>query len=170
MKRDYSDGINENITFYIGTEIEHTRAHGLKTLFVVGLQDVKIIEQHAKTYECSHIFFGASWSFDGKNLTEWRDMLEYFLRNSYLVTLDVKSRFIQECYLLNLISHEKFIPQICVAIPNVKRWGNAYIKIDDFDFRASNEGVWTHPLQSLLTDDVMTMWDEYKNDTIIRGD
>ena len=36
---------HENIDLFIGQEVEHTPAHGQKTLFVVGLQDAtKILD------------------------------------------------------------------------------------------------------------------------------
>ena len=43
MKRDYTDGVKENITFFTGVEIEKTSAYGMKTLFVVGVQYVREI-------------------------------------------------------------------------------------------------------------------------------
>ena len=38
MKRDYVDGVNEDIAFFVGKEVEKTKTKGMKTLFVVGLQ------------------------------------------------------------------------------------------------------------------------------------
>ena len=37
MKRDYKDGVREDITVFTGIEIERTPAYGMKTLFVVGV-------------------------------------------------------------------------------------------------------------------------------------
>ena len=39
MKRDYNSGISEDVTFFVGTEIERTPAFGMRTLFVVGTHD-----------------------------------------------------------------------------------------------------------------------------------
>ena len=36
MKREYNTGTKDSVTFFIGTEIEHTPAYGMRTLFVVG--------------------------------------------------------------------------------------------------------------------------------------
>ena len=46
MKRDYTSSNNvTGVTYFVGTEIEHTPAFGKKTLFVVGIQDAdEIIE------------------------------------------------------------------------------------------------------------------------------
>ena len=38
MKRDYSTGVEEDINFFVGTEVEHTPAFGMRTLFVTGVQ------------------------------------------------------------------------------------------------------------------------------------
>ena len=43
MKRNYDNGVNENVNFFIGTEVEHTPQFGKKTLFVVGLQNYEEI-------------------------------------------------------------------------------------------------------------------------------
>jgi hypothetical protein len=39
MKRTYTEGVKESITFFVGIEIERTPAYGMKTLFVVGVHD-----------------------------------------------------------------------------------------------------------------------------------
>ena len=43
MKRDYAEGIKENIDFFIGKEVEQTKTKGMQTLFVVGLQRHNVI-------------------------------------------------------------------------------------------------------------------------------
>ena len=39
MKREYNIGTAEDIKFFTGVEIEKTPAFGMRTLFVVGVQD-----------------------------------------------------------------------------------------------------------------------------------
>jgi succinate dehydrogenase/fumarate reductase-like Fe-S protein len=56
------DGHNE-VSFFIGTEVEHTPAFGKRTLFVVGVQDAQIVIQEAKNNKIEHIYFGANQSF-----------------------------------------------------------------------------------------------------------
>ena len=63
MKRDYDSGVAESITFFTGVEIEKTPAFGMKTLFVVGVQDPYVIMELAREYQCKHIYFGANQSF-----------------------------------------------------------------------------------------------------------
>ena len=49
MKRDYSTGTKTTPIFFVGTEVEHTPAHGQKTLFVVDKQDPNEIVEYART-------------------------------------------------------------------------------------------------------------------------
>jgi len=41
------------------------------------------------------------------------------------------------------------------------------LKIDDVDFDATNPGVWTHSLHSLMSRDTFTSWDQYSKDQTI---
>ena len=63
MKRNYVDGVNEDIAFFVGKEVEKTKTKGMKTLFVVGLQRTATIVKHAEKNNCKHIYFGANHSF-----------------------------------------------------------------------------------------------------------
>ena len=56
MKRDYTDGVKEDITYFTGVEIEKTPAYGMKTLFVTGVQDSYFIMDLAREYQCKHIY------------------------------------------------------------------------------------------------------------------
>ena len=40
MKRDYVSGEIDTVTYFTGTEVEHTPAYGMYTLFVTGVQPV----------------------------------------------------------------------------------------------------------------------------------
>ena len=57
MKRNYDAGEFDNITYFTGTEVEHTPAYGMYTLFVAGVQPVKDIEKQLLAYSSiEHIF------------------------------------------------------------------------------------------------------------------
>ena len=94
MKRPYNTETAENITFFVGTEIEHTPAYGMKTLFVVGVHDSQTIIHLANTNDCTHIYFGANQSFstDGVNDVDtwraWESMIKECLLKDYWCTLD----------------------------------------------------------------------------------
>jgi len=177
MKRDYEDGVSENITYFIGNEVEHTPAYGLKTLFVTGLQPIEEIQTkltHAVP-ECigiSHIFFGANHSFKPTTSEEWRaweEMICYFLDQDYLCSLDIPISAVEEFNEGPLNDHFNFIPQIRVPIPYVKLWNyNTMLKIDDKDFKATNPGVWSHSLHDLKDRSKFTDWLQYKNDKILK--
>ena len=172
MKRDYSTGVEEDINFFVGTEIEHTPAFGMKTLFVTGVQSSPDIQARALAYECKHLFFGANHSFNPTANEEWKaweDMICLFLKSGYLCTLDIPLSHVEEFNDGPLNEFNNFIPQIRVPIPYIKLWNyNTMLKIDDKDFNATNPGVWTHSLHDLKDRSKFTSWDQYQNDEIIK--
>jgi len=172
MKRDYTDGVSDNIIFFIGNEVEHTPAYGMRTLFVTGVQPVETIALNLQG--CEHIFFGANHSFnpafnDYDGWKEWENMIEFFLEKGYLCSLDIPLSAVEEFHDGGLNEHSNFIPQIRVPIPYVKLWNyNTMLKIDDKDFKATNPGVWSHSLHSLMDRSKFTDWNQYKNDEIVK--
>jgi hypothetical protein len=172
MKRDYTDGVADNITFFIGNEVEHTPAFGMRTLFVTGVQPVETIALNLQG--CEHIFFGANHSFnpsfnDYDGWKAWEDMIEFFLEKGYLCSLDIPLSAVEEFHDGGLNEHSNFIPQIRVPIPYVKLWNyNTMLKIDDKDFKATNPGVWSHSLHTLMDRSKFTDWSQYKNDEIVK--
>ena len=169
MRRDYTDGVKDNIQFFIGNEVEHTPAFGMKTLFVTGVQPVEHIALNLQG--CEHIFFGANHSFNPSGYDEhksWEDMISYFLNMDYLCSLDIPINQVEEFHEGGLCSYENFIPQIRVPIPYIKLWNyNTMLKIDDKDFKATNPGVWSHSLHDLKDRSKFTPWDKYKDDKIV---
>lgn len=178
MKRTYTTGIRDDVVFFVGQEVEHTPAYGKTTLFVTGVQDVNEIEnaiyreKHLEQNPVEHIFFGANQSFDPKDNLEWKSwntMIQYFLEQGYLCSLDIPVSAVEEFNENGLCEYDNFIPQISLRIPYIKLWNyNTMVKIDDRDFKSTNPGVWTHSLHKLMDRDVFTSWDQYKNDKIIK--
>jgi hypothetical protein len=172
MKRDYSTGVEEDINFFVGTEVEHTPAFGMRTLFVTGVQSDAAIQSRALAYKCKHIFFGANHSFNPKDYNEhkvWEDMIMMFLRSEYLCSLDIPLNQVEEFNDGGLNEWDNFIPQIRVPIPYIKLWNyNTMLKIDDRDFKATNPGVWSHSLHTLMDRSKFTDWAQYKNDEIVK--
>jgi hypothetical protein len=172
MNRDYTSGTADNIIFFIGNEVEHTPAYGMRTLFVTGVQPVETIALNLQG--CEHIFFGANHSFnpqfnDYDGWKAWEDMIEFFLEKGYLCSLDIPLSAVEEFHDGGLNEHSNFIPQIRVPIPYVKLWNyNTMLKIDDKDFKATNPGVWSHSLHSLMDRKNFTDWSQYKNDEIVK--
>ncbi len=177
MKRDYEQGVHTDITFFTGVEIEKTPAYGLKTLFVVGVQDPYIVLELARNNGCKHIYFGANQSFrtngvnDAETWRPWEDMIYVCLdaEDGFWCTLDFDVRETEGLLESGLTEKRRFIPQISVKLPYINQLGyNATLKIDDKDFCATNPGVWCHNLQDLLGRDRFTDWDQYGKDEIIK--
>jgi len=166
MKRDYDSGTNENVNFFVGTEVEHTPQFGKKTLFVVGIQNFEDIVAHADKAGISHIYLGAnmSWSKD----EAWDEMVFPLLKDGYWVTLDFPVQDIEWVLECGYTEYNRFIPMISVKMPYIDLLGyNACVKIDDKDFDSTNPGVWVHKVHDLKTRDTFTDWSKYTTDEII---
>jgi len=173
MQRDYETGSAKNVTFFTGVEVEKTPAHGMRTLFVTGLNDISIIRDHFDLHQ--HIFFGANHSFDPASqkhsadyYEEWEKMIEPFLKDGLFCSLDIPINAAEEFLEGPLVEYDRFIPQLRVPIPHVKLWNyNTMVKIDDKGFQATNPGVWCHSLHDLMDRSKFTEWEEYKDDKIL---
>jgi hypothetical protein len=175
MKRDYTSGVADSITFFTGIEIEHTPAYGMKTLFVVGVHDPYVIIELARNNQCKHIYFGANQSFHTRGTNDiegwrpWEDMIKACLDADVWCTLDFDVSETEGLLESGLTENRRFIPQISVKLPYINQLGyNATLKIDDKDFSATNPGVWCHNLQDLLGRDRFTDWDQYGKDEILK--
>ena len=175
MKRDYSTGEQESITYFTGVEIERTPAFGMKTLFVVGVQGTSEIINLAKEKKCKHIYFGANQSFpkiesdDARIWEQWEVMITQCLDAKFWCTLDLDIACVEGLLEGPLVEHRRFIPQLSVKLPYLTQLGyNATIKLDDLDFDHSNPGVWCHRLRDLTTTESFTDWNQYGKDEIIK--
>ena len=158
---------HDDVDFFTGIEVERTPAFGKQTLFVVGVQSVNDIAEHLQG--CEHIFFGANHSFHPDNNLEWarwEGMIGHFLERGYMCSLDIPVKCVEDFNESGLCEYRNFVPQIRISIPYIKLWNyNTMIKIDDSDFDATNPGVWTHSLHSLMSRRTFTDWDQYNKDT-----
>ena len=174
MKRDYTTGTADDIVYFFGTEVEHTPAFGMSTLFVVGLQPVENIalKRTCGPAPIKHIFFGANHSYNPQTPEEhdaWENMIMFFLDKDYLCSLDIPINQVEEFNEGGLNEYDNFIPQIRVPIPYIKLWNyNTMLKIDDRNFKATNPGVWSHSLHTLMDRKNFTDWSQYKNDEIVK--
>jgi len=173
MKRIYDQGTQENVEYFVGTEVEHTPAYKMKTLFVVGVKDAEEVMRIAEDNGCKHIYLGANMSF---NVTDnihtqwepWEAMAFPLLKDGYWVTLDIDSTQVEGLLESGLTEYNRFIPMISVKLPYIDQLGyNACLKIDDKDFDASNPGVWVHKVHDLKERSVFTDWSQYTTDEII---
>ena len=170
MNRDYTSGTADDVVFFIGNEVEHTPAYGMRTLFVTGVQSTDDIGSNLRG--CQHIFFGANHSYNPSTPEDhdrWEAMIRFFLDKGYLCSLDIPINQVEEFHEGGLCEYDNFIPQIRVPIPYIKLWNyNTMLKIDDKDFKATNPGVWSHSLHNLMDRNVFTDWSKYTNDVILK--
>jgi hypothetical protein len=165
---------HESASFFLAKEAEHTPALGMDTLFVVGIQSVDDIENTLKSIktEVRHIFFGANDSFhpvSGDRWDQWEKMIQHFLDQGYLCSLDIGLRYVEEFNDGGLNDHNNFIPIIKVPLPYIKLWNyNTCIKIDDRDFNSTNPGVWVHDLHDLKSRSNFTDWRDYQKDEVLK--
>lgn len=159
---------HESVEFFLGREIEHTPAHGLETLFVVGLQPVTRVQELVALHRVEHIYFGANHSFTpqwGADFADWETMIMHFLAQDLLCTLDIPLSAVADFNEGGLNEYNNFIPQIRIPIPFIRLWNyNTTLKIDDKDFASTNPGVWCHNLHGLMTREQFTPWTLYKKD------
>ena len=167
-------GERKEVDYFTGYEVEHTICFGKKTLFVVGKKPVEEIVRLAKEHECDHVYFGTSQSFQPKSheeFVEWVAMVSSTLHHDFWVTLDFDASYAANEYsaIRSLNIHRKFVPMISVKLPSIAEYNyNATLKVDDTTWGYSNPGVWTHPLNELLSRDKYTHWEQYTKDTEIK--
>lgn len=155
---------NSKSKFFVGPEVEYTAANGKKTLFVVGMQKIKTIEELAVKHKTPHIFFGTanSFLFDGN---DWDRVISHFLERGYMISVEYSAH--QHEKMLSKLSpwiwqSKHFIPVLSVKIPNIEFSNpNLILKIDDSEFQHSNPGVWCYNHQELMDSNRMTGWQEY---------
>ena len=170
MKRNYLNGVANDVVFFTGEEVEHSTAYQYWTLFVVGTPPAEDILEHAEDKGVEHIYLGANQSFhvDTANLTSgklWDNIIHKLLDKEYWVTLDYDVKYHEWVIEAGFNEHQKFISQISVKLPYINQLNyNACIKIDDNDYNYSNPGVWVHTVHDLKKRDVFTDWTEYKED------
>lgn len=152
----------ENMAFFVGKQIEHTRAKGHMTLFVVGDQceeeiekRLSLINNDPRREKVLHIYFAAKGSF--RQFCKY-DLLQKYLNRGYIVTLEVPCKdYDNVCQLLPKQMPDDASFNIVLSLPiplaNQQPKGTRVtIKVDDCKEPKSNPGVWCFPLQMILGD------------------
>ena len=161
----------QDVVYFTGYEVEHTICYGMKTLFVVGTPPVQEILSKAKETGVTHIYFGTSQSFNPKSISmeeyaPWDDVIRTCLQQDYWVSLDFGVEHIEGVIESGYSEWPRFVPMISVKLPYINQLNyNATLKLDDITWGKTNPGVWTHHLQSLMSKDKFTYWDQYTQDT-----
>lgn len=165
MIRDYSVGNTGQAILFSGIEIEKTMFYGLKTLFVVGVQPLSDLLKFSTEEQCSHIYLGANHSATEDNvhnlIYQAKILIEGYQKK---VTLDIDVSLYELCHTV-LLDDSSFCLIVSCKLPNIERIKNVWVKVDDVDFRYSNSGVWLH---EAVNSSVVTSWDEYSKDKILK--
>lgn len=178
MKRPYQDTTSQvSVSFFVGTEVEHTPAHNARTLFVVGIQPVAQVIAHASTSEVEQIYLGANQSFDPGNWAagdhcqsdKWARFIDDVFDNwSKWLALDFDLVHLNWVLDSGWCENNNFIPMISVKLPYIRQLNvNAVLKLDDRDFAATNPGVWCHMVSDLTHSSKFTHWNSYTKDQIL---
>lgn len=183
MEKFVRDG-HQGVRFFVGPEVEKTPAADKRTLFVVGLQDTTLVERLAREYKTPHIFLSANRSFDSVEevkpgiymvgetmVSDWETQIHYLLDKGFMVSLDYpahKHALVLKALNPGIWQSRNFVPILSVAIPNVSTSSvNLTIKIDDSNFRATNDGVWCMNHHEVTDSNRFTSWNEYRDDMIL---
>lgn len=165
----------QDVVFFTGYEVEHTICYNMFTLFVVGTPPLEdILERAKKNHLIEQIYFGTSQSFNPQSITNeeysaWDEVIKGCLDAGYWVALDFGVEHIEGVIESGYCEYPKFVPMISVKLPYINQLNyNATLKLDDRTWGATNPGVWTHHLQSLMGKDKFTYWDQYTLDTEIK--
>lgn len=164
----------QEVVYFTGYEVEHTICYGMKTLFVVGTPPLAEILEQAQTQLVTQIYFGTSQSFNPQAVTNeeysaWDEVIKGCLDAGFWVALDFGVEHIEGVIESGYSEYARFVPMISVKLPYINQLNyNATIKLDDITWGATNPGVWTHHLQSLMGKDKFTYWDQYTQDTEIK--
>lgn len=164
----------QDVVYFVGYEVEHTVCHGMKTLFVIGTPPLEEILTKAEENQVNHIYFGTSQSFNPKAMTHgeyqaWDEVILGCLNKDYWVTLDFGVEHIEGVLESSYNEYNRFVPMISVKLPYINQLNyNATLKLDDKTWGATNPGVWAHHLQSLMTKETYTHWDQYENDSTVK--
>lgn len=163
MDRKYNSGSSDKVKMFTGKEIEHTPAHGMDTLFVVGVHSYETIHKKAQQYNIKHVYLGANMSFEPDDAYD--DMVFPLLKERYWVTLDFDIKDVEWVLESGYTEDNRFIPMISAKIPYIDLLGyNACLKLDDKDFDTTNSGVWVHRLHDLRDKNCYTKWSQYEDD------
>lgn len=164
----------QDVVYFTGFEVEHTICYGMKTLFVVGTPPLNEILAKATETKVTQIYFGTSQSFNPRAVTNeeysaWDEVIKGCLDANFWVALDFGVEHIEGVIESGYSEYARFVPMISVKLPYINQLNyNATIKLDDITWGATNPGVWTHHLQSLMGKDKFTHWDQYTQDTEIK--
>jgi len=161
----------EEPDFFTGIEVENTKARGLRTLFVVDIQRPKEVVSRATQHIVNHVYLGANHSYHKDHIVRrngFYNMVKACIDKGLIVSLNFWAHELAQVKedMKELWTHENFIPQLSISIPNINT-ENTYlnIKIDDNSIQQqTNKGVWCFDLYDVIKEEYVTTWNQFAND------
>ena len=126
-----------NNAFYSNVEENDLPNFGLKTLYVIGFQEVDDILHELALDDYQAIYFGADNSFDARTPSEWDDweeVIDYILSDNheYWCLLSMNLACVDDFHYSGFNSYPNFVPIINIEIPSIHKFNsNAIIDIND---------------------------------------
>lgn len=155
----------QQVTYFVGVEVEHTPLYGKPTLFVVGTPPVEDIVARAHAKHIDHVYLGTSRSFNPATLADWAvwtQLIEQLLESGLWVTLDFDYNYVDNVATSSYSQHKKFVPMISLK--------TAYAKLFNPNLRLriqTQDGVHNHSIGDIMQQGHFTAWDEYLGDQVI---
>lgn len=163
-RHDYKDAV-----YYIGPEVEHTKAFSMKTLYVIGVRNQEQVVEFATEHKCKHIRLGCFGSFQkNKRLI---DKIELCMDSGFTTTLEAPSsayEWLLENLRENIVASKDFILVLSVDVPSIDNgFTNLTLKISDPNEDKTNMGTWTYPKSELMDSNRFTSWEDHMTNEII---
>lgn len=169
-----------DVNYYVGDEVCFTRMFGLSTLFVVvpetktfcvSVPFILGLASSNKSYhkQISHIYLAANRTYRSKDNVEWEEVISELLDAKFYVSLEINWMQARDFVDWNALENTFFCLVMRYSLPNVERFRNAAVRIDD-DFNGTNGGVWTHSMSDLTVPESpnFTPWGWFSKDKPIK--
>lgn len=159
----------EDVVYYVGPEVDHTKAFSMKTLYVIGVRNPEQVVEFASENKCKHVRLGVMNSFQkNKRLLE---IIESTMREGFLTTLEVTVtgyQWVLDNVDQSILHDKNFILVVSVELPKIENGcANLTVKVDDGQWGESNSGTWTYPSTELMDSNRFTSWDDHMTDEVV---
>lgn len=154
---------------FVGIEVENVKTKGQRTLFVsTPVFKTEEVVRAALDNNCEAVYFGANHVYHNFISPLMAFKISEFVRDYPELEVVVETTPEQLNVLESRMELDKIHLILSITVPNLKKFKNLYIKLDDRGFNATNAGVWTVPVRTITDlDGVFTSWAEYEGDTLV---
>ncbi|HRC95535.1 MAG TPA: hypothetical protein PK317_01910 [Coprothermobacter proteolyticus] len=156
----------EKPKYFIGYEVEKTRFHGMKTLFIRGDQTLDQVQSQISKLNSQallHLYFGSSKTHNELwNHISFPEDVLHLLNSGFFVTVEVDAAsYIDMVSWLgaSVVADPNFCLNVSVSVP---QWAipSVAVKLEPMTPFKEGRGVYTFVADSSR----LTTWDEYRGD------